>query len=197
MLLEGGVGGRGREKAGLERWKERGCRQTRGRRRCKVEESTWAKVWSRTGEEWRIWGMPEVGMVGADHIRERGWVVVMLAGALKVRLRNLDFILREVRIMEGLVKGMIDMNRLHVKKMALVPCRGWTGRGWLKAEWPGQRFSSSTERPKSNRTDKVILSSYLPNSSIGLLFPGHTNHLVVPSLPQTHPRALAHAVFVY
>lgn len=102
MLPEGGVGGRGREKPGLERWEERGCRQTRGRRRCKVEESAWAEVWSRTGEGWSIWGMPEVGMVGADRTGERGWeevMVAMLAGALKVRLRSLDFILGVVRIL--------------------------------------------------------------------------------------------------
>lgn len=51
MLPEGGVGGRGREKPGLERWEERGCRQTRGRRRYKAEESAWAQVWSRTGKD--------------------------------------------------------------------------------------------------------------------------------------------------
>lgn len=52
--------------------------------------------------------MPEVGTVGADRTRERGCeevMVAMLAGALKVRLRSLDFILGAVRIMGGLIEG--------------------------------------------------------------------------------------------
>ena len=89
----------GREKLGLERWEEKGCRQTSGRRRCKAEESAWAKVWSGTGEGGLLEGGQKVGVVGADLTVEGGWEerkVEMLAEALKARVRTLGFILGAV-----------------------------------------------------------------------------------------------------
>lgn len=177
MLSVGGVGGREREKLGLERWTEKGCRQTRGRRRCKVEESAWAEVWSRTGEGWSI-GNARDGYGGSRPYqgeRMGGGEVAMLPGALKVWLRSLDFILGAVRIMGGLVEGgdrhekdgSGSLQRMDWKGMA----EGRVARE--EAQW-------LNGRPKFNRTDKVILSSYLPNSSVGLLCPGQTSHLVVP-----------------
>lgn len=102
-LPEGGVGGGGREggreKLGLERWEEKGRRQTRGRRRCKAEESAWAKVWSGAGEAGLFEEGQKVGVVGAHHTTEGGWEerkVEMLAEALKAGVRSLGFILGAV-----------------------------------------------------------------------------------------------------
>lgn len=52
--------------------------------------------------------MTKVGLVGADRTMERGWEEMKaerLAGALKVRLRSLDFTLGAVRAVEGFLKG--------------------------------------------------------------------------------------------
>lgn len=74
----------------------------------------------------------------------RGGEGERLAGALKVKLRSLDFILGIVRTMEGFLKGG-DMSRLYLRKVGLVLYIGWTGGGRQEVGRPVWRPSGKAK----------------------------------------------------
>lgn len=108
----------------------------------------------------------KVGVVWARGHREgvRGGEGERLAGALKVKLRNSDFILGIVRTTEGFLKGG-DMSRLYLRKVGLVLYMDWRRKARsreasVEAQWKGQGPTV---------TDKVtplILSPQLPAGSL-------------------------------